>query len=768
VEGKITKLEFNVKKSGNKENIKKRLRVSGAVIPKTIPSEDVESKEITEFPTEPLISTECSNTHIMKERKNSTPSSQATKSMVPSSPQKLTQALVSPPKRSPRKVTPVSSPVVTTPQKSPRKPLAVSDVLSGAKANFLSSIKNHEETRLTNPSSPTSPSKSESVVHSLNPASENLNLLSPASLNRSDLCSPPAKKSKAWKSKWQMATLNGSKLSKDEAGKKKKVMSEAQKLQLDEGVINMLNRVPSVYGEVPVTRTSGNPVRPQRAQSASLKQKIQTEKMSKAAKKEALEMKKARVAKAKMAQATNGPEERPDWVQKEVVSKPMDVTPTKPVKLEHVTPKDVVKELLEHLDVRVNEENIRVEDKECYIYMKNLPLAELEKLKSSVIRYALPTQGKPKPVPKKPSESKAALKKLQQKTTSEDSRDKEPQPLQVEAPKVAVKMAPPCTTTSTSMPVFTSQAPPLYKPTAPSKQVIENRLQNLIKQFSSVDDNPKESLALTPNEYGEIFVRFYDHFAQITFAPTRTKLKGSLSPAVIEETIHALTYIAENKNLRGVVITGVGNVFCQGVDLCWLQRDHADRRTQVAVQLAAAVERLVRCMAGFPKLLVAAVNGVATGLGVTMLPLFDIVYANDKASFNTWYSRLGQIPEGAASATLPHLGAGTAGAMNEMLLMGRHLTATESVKVGLVTQTFFPGRLMEEVIPRMKTACCNTTLGLQWNKLLLKQTQQAQVEQAITGETALLTDMWSSKEFHTNLLSFINTEKCLVFQRNTN
>ena len=55
--------------------------------------------------------------------------------------------------------------------------------------------------------------------------------------------------------------------------------------------------------------------------------------------------------------------------------------------------------------------------------------------------------------------------------------------------------------------------------------------------------------------------------------------------------------------------------------------------------MSAAVERLVLALTNFPKLLVAAVNGVTAGLGVTMLPLFDIVYANDKATFSTFFSR---------------------------------------------------------------------------------------------------------------------------------
>ena len=117
-----------------------------------------------------------------------------------------------------------------------------------------------------------------------------------------------------------------------------------------------------------------------------------------------------------------------------------------------------------------------------------------------------------------------------------------------------------------------------------------------------------------------------------------------------------------------------------------------------------------------------------------------------------------------------------------MLLMGQVLTASEMLAAGLVTATFFPGRLMEEAVPRMKRACSQQNLGLQWNKLLLKQHQKSQVgsfgvteyfyssdilqvEQVIGGETALLTEIWSSRQFHISLVNFINTEKCLQFQK---
>lgn len=61
----------------------------------------------------------------------------------------------------------------------------------------------------------------------------------------------------------------------------------------------------------------------------------------------------------------------------------------------------------------------------------------------------------------------------------------------------------------------------------------------------------------------------------------------------------------------------------------------------------------MRALMLFPKPIVAAVNGSAVGLGVGLLPLCDVIYASDKASFYCPYTKLGHTPEGGASYMFP-------------------------------------------------------------------------------------------------------------------
>ena len=80
----------------------------------------------------------------------------------------------------------------------------------------------------------------------------------------------------------------------------------------------------------------------------------------------------------------------------------------------------------------------------------------------------------------------------------------------------------------------------------------------------------------------------------------------------------------------------------------------------------------------FPKPLISAVNGPAVGISVTVMGLFDLVYASDKATFHTPFMELGQSPEGCSSFMFPRI-MGTAKVLYGVLILLVHLTTKWTV-----------------------------------------------------------------------------------------
>ena len=186
------------------------------------------------------------------------------------------------------------------------------------------------------------------------------------------------------------------------------------------------------------------------------------------------------------------------------------------------------------------------------------------------------------------------------------------------------------------------------------------------------------------------------------------------------------------------------------MDLSILTYEATEKQRKSAETMANSIKRLVKYFLSYPKVLVAAVNGHAKGLGVTLLSYFDIVFASDKATFSIdTYAKLGQIPEAFASHVFP---SNSRASFNEMLLLGKTITATEAKGFGLVSSVIWPDKFLENIVPRMELFEHMLPMGLKTVQSYIKQRLSSII---LDDETKELIKNWTSSHFAKNVRQYI-------------
>lgn len=142
-----------------------------------------------------------------------------------------------------------------------------------------------------------------------------------------------------------------------------------------------------------------------------------------------------------------------------------------------------------------------------------------------------------------------------------------------------------------------------------------------------------------------------------------------------------------------VVITGAGRAFCAGADVRAFQ---AGLQGGEGYRAEYGPGGRLDTLWNLPRPVIAAINGVAVGVGATMPLACDIRVASDQARIGYTFRRLGMAPEFGSTFLLPRV-VGYARAM-ELCLTGRMLDAEEAVRVGLVTSAFPHASFMDEVM----------------------------------------------------------------------
>lgn len=171
-------------------------------------------------------------------------------------------------------------------------------------------------------------------------------------------------------------------------------------------------------------------------------------------------------------------------------------------------------------------------------------------------------------------------------------------------------------------------------------------------------------------------VRELDGVLTITFErPSHLNaLTGEMADVLAEEIERGSVH----EQVRVVLLQGSGPAFCSGADLGG-ERAHEG----FDVTSLDRANRIVRAITGSPKPCVAAVGGVAAGVGCSIALACDLVVAAEQASFLLAFARVGLMPDGGASATVA-ASIGRARAMR-MALLGDPLTAREAYDAGLVS-----------------------------------------------------------------------------------
>jgi len=171
-----------------------------------------------------------------------------------------------------------------------------------------------------------------------------------------------------------------------------------------------------------------------------------------------------------------------------------------------------------------------------------------------------------------------------------------------------------------------------------------------------------------------------------------------------DEVVAAFARCRDDAAVRAVVLTGAGRAFCSGVDLEHLKA-HLAGGNATAGRAKLGEEDFLRKLpldlVAFPKPVIAAINGPAIGVGVTMTLPCDIRIAAESATLGLPFAKLGLLPGLGSTHLLPRL-VGRAKAL-ELVLGARPIPAAEAAAIGLVNRVVPDAQLLPAAVELART-----------------------------------------------------------------
>ena len=236
----------------------------------------------------------------------------------------------------------------------------------------------------------------------------------------------------------------------------------------------------------------------------------------------------------------------------------------------------------------------------------------------------------------------------------------------------------------------------------------------------------------------------------LTITFNRPDKKNAITVAMYQTIADALKDAECDAGVRAILFTGKSEIFTAGNDL-------DDFLKNPPQSTKSPVYQFIQDLSHATKPVIAAVSGLAVGIGTTLLLHCDFVYAADNAKFSMPFAKLGLCPEFASSLLLPQIAGYQRAA--EKLMLGEAFSAQEACAMGFVNKVLPPAEVLAFAQAQAAKLVALPTSSLRATKRLMKGKQIAAVEAKIEEESVLFSEMLLSKEAKEAFKAFFEKRK---------
>jgi 2-(1,2-epoxy-1,2-dihydrophenyl)acetyl-CoA isomerase len=235
----------------------------------------------------------------------------------------------------------------------------------------------------------------------------------------------------------------------------------------------------------------------------------------------------------------------------------------------------------------------------------------------------------------------------------------------------------------------------------------------------------------------------------------RPQALNALDATLGQELLDVVRSLAEDDEVRAVCVTGAGRAFCAGADLRDLtSRPRTDDgHVDVETALTTVYHPILTCLRTMPKPVVAAINGVAVGIGCSLALSCDLLVAAESAYLSLGFARIGLVPDGAALALVSaRAGSGRAA---QLALLGGRISASDALRYGLVDDVLPDHELEDGVHALVDELAAGPTRAYAGYKRQLSAWLHSGIEEQLQLEASMQQEMAGSADFAEGVAAFL-------------